>query len=98
MGKCEAAATISKEFGIGLSTTLKILTKYLNNHCVSSPKRTKSNRKSIWDQLDDFDKCAIWRLVHDFFHRNEIPTIDSLLKAVNDDEDLPTFSRTTLYR
>lgn len=33
-----------------------------------------------------------------FFFRNEIPTIDKVLRVVNDDADLPNFSRSTFYK
>lgn len=48
--------------------------------------------------IDDFDKNAIRRKVHQFFFRNEIPTVDSVLREVNADNDLPKFKRTTFYK
>lgn len=41
---------------------------------------------------------AIRRKVHTFFFNNELPTLDKILAAVNDDESLPDFSRSTLYK
>lgn len=36
--------------------------------------------------------------MHSFLINNELPTIDKLLQAVNEDEDLPNFRRTTFYK
>lgn len=41
---------------------------------------------------------AVRRKVHSFFARNEIPTLEKVLVAVNEDHDLPHFSRTNLWR
>ncbi|KAK8780642.1 hypothetical protein V5799_018017 [Amblyomma americanum] len=30
--------------------------------------------------------------------KREVPTLDSVLKAVNEDDDLPNFKKTTLWR
>ena len=35
--------------------------------------------------------------MHEFYFRNELPTINKVLKSVNDDTDLPTFKKRTFY-
>jgi len=47
--------------------------------------------------LDEADKHAIRRQMHNFF-LNETPTIDKVLKEVNDDAVLPSFKRSTFYK
>ncbi|CAK9834558.1 hypothetical protein ANTRET_LOCUS11073 [Anthophora retusa] len=63
---------------------------------ISSPKRTKI-RQQIVEKVDDFDKNVIRRIVHQFFHRNELP-IEKVLEVVNADPTLPNFKRTTFYK
>ena len=58
------------------------------------PKR----RCSLINKFDDMILSAIRRKVHQFFFANELPTLDKVLNEVNNDDDLPTVSRSTLYR
>lgn len=46
----------------------------------------------------ELDKYARRRKIHQFFFRNEFPTIDKVLKDVNEDPDLPSFRRRTVYK
>lgn len=67
---------------------------------LSTPKKSHS-QIGITDRLtkyDDFEKTAIRRKVHDYFFRNECPTLKQLLTDVNKkfwildgllDEDVP---------
>ncbi|XP_015929512.3 uncharacterized protein [Parasteatoda tepidariorum] len=82
--------------GVSTASVFRIIKEYKKDGILHSPKRTKP-RKTFLDDIDDFDKNAVRRKVHDFFRRNEIPTINKVLKAVNDDSDLPNFKRTTFY-
>jgi hypothetical protein len=45
----------------------------------------------------DFVRSGIRRKVHEFYFKNQPPTLNSLLAAVNNELDLPDFKRTTLY-
>jgi hypothetical protein len=83
--------------GVCKRTVYRILKENKEHHSLSSPKRTK-NRDSLLSNVDDFDRNAVRRKVHEFYFRNELPTIDKVLKVVNDDDDLPTFKRTTFYK
>lgn len=49
-------------------------------------------------KIDDFDKNAVRRKIHQFWFNCELPTLDKMLSVINEDESLPDFSRTTLYR
>lgn len=69
---------------------------------LSSPKKPKK-RKGIQvnDRLHTYDEntqAAIRRKVHGFFIQNMPPTLNTILAAVNADDDLPNFRRTTLHR
>ncbi|KAH9382805.1 hypothetical protein HPB48_023367 [Haemaphysalis longicornis] len=43
-------------------------------------------------------KHAIRLKVQSMYAKREIPTLDSVRKAVNEDDDLPNFTKTTLWR
>lgn len=86
----------SASTGVSTTTVYRVVAEYKRGE-FSSPKKSKK-RMTILDAVDDFDQTAIRRKVHEFFFKNEIPTIDKMLKAVNDDPDLPSFKRTTFYQ
>lgn len=83
--------------GTSDSSVYRVIREYKTTHELHSPKKTK-RRETIIDKIDDFDRNAIRKKVHEFYFRNELPTIDKVLKVVNEDDDLPNFSRSSLYR
>lgn len=93
----EARKVISKELGIGETTVSKTIAHYRQTKTVSSPNRTKIF-KNITSKVDEFDKCAIRRKIHQFWFNRELPVLDKILSVVNEDESLANFSRTSLYR
>ncbi|KAL3278355.1 hypothetical protein HHI36_013685 [Cryptolaemus montrouzieri] len=82
---------------VGVSKTSVYRQEGKENHSFSQP-RTYPKRVKIADSVTDFDKNLISRKVHQFFHRNELPTIDKILNEVNSDVDLPNFKRTTFRK
>ncbi|XP_050065224.1 uncharacterized protein LOC126554173 [Aphis gossypii] len=61
-------------------------------------EKTMSPKKEIFQEnIDDLDRNALRQKVHSFWLRKEIPTIDKILHAVNEDPALPDFKRTSLY-
>jgi hypothetical protein len=56
----------------------------------------KCQRKQRANNYDVFVKTAVWRKVHGFFFKNELPTMDKVLLCVNSDSDLSNFSRSRL--
>lgn len=63
-----------------------------------TPGKKRKRAKPVMDTCDSFTKSAIRSKVHNFFFRNEAPTLQKILTAVNDDSGLPSFKRTTLYK
>ncbi|KAH9368008.1 hypothetical protein HPB48_015458 [Haemaphysalis longicornis] len=66
-----------------------------------SPKRrsrdvTISSTRTV--KNDSFTVHAIRLKVQSMYAKREIPTLDSVRKAVNEDDDLPNFTKTTLWR
>jgi len=70
--------------------------EYQRTKTVSSPNKTKI-RVKISDKVEVFDKYAIMRKVHQFWHNREMPTLDKILVAVNEEADLPNISRLSLH-
>ncbi|KAL4090213.1 hypothetical protein QTP88_025112 [Uroleucon formosanum] len=94
----ELAQIISTETGIGQNSVQKTILDYKNTGVVKSPNRKKI-RLTIKEKIDDFEKNAVRRKVHNFWFKGEVPTLDKILKSVNEEEDISTtFSRTNLYR
>ncbi|XP_047106157.1 uncharacterized protein LOC124775364 [Schistocerca piceifrons] len=87
-----AAAT-----GVRRSSVYRVISEYKATHSLKSPKKGKLPQK-LSESVDDFDRNAIRRKVHDFFFRNELPTIKKVLTVVNEDADLRKFRRATFYK
>ncbi|XP_053995333.1 uncharacterized protein LOC128885358 [Hylaeus anthracinus] len=90
----QKAATIA---GVCKSTVYRVLREYKRTRTLSIPKEKRTYDRTI-DAIDDLDKNAIRRKVHEFYLKNEIPTADKVLKVVNDDNDVPNVNRTILYK
>lgn len=89
--------TVSNKTGVSCASVYNVIRDYKNSHTFAAPK-TNQNRKNSFDAIDDFDRNAIRRKIHNFFFKNEMPTLDKVLKEVNDDNDLPNFKRSTLHK
>ncbi|XP_074030460.1 uncharacterized protein isoform X16 [Leptinotarsa decemlineata] len=84
--------------GIAVSSVYKILKEYnSNNHTVLPPKKY-SRIRGVLDNIRDEDKNLIQRMVQSFYSRNETPTLDKVLHAVNECDDLPCFTRSTFSK
>ena len=93
----EVAVKVADIVGICRASVFNVLREYRMNHTFSEPI-TREHRKGIVTSLDEADKHAIRRKVHEFFFRNEIPTIDKVLEEVNGDTTLPNFKRSTFHK
>lgn len=51
----------------------------------------------MFGNIEELDRNAVRQKIHSFWLKNEQPTIDKILQAVNDDPGLPNFKRTVLY-
>lgn len=96
--KEEVLRTTATIMGVSRSTIIRIINEYKTTGELSSPPPNIPAHRKIIDDLDDFVLSAIRRKVHQFYYNNELPTIDKVLAAVNEDDDLPTFTRSTMYR
>nr|XP_034174313.1 uncharacterized protein LOC117601553 [Osmia lignaria] len=93
----EIRAMVSKTSGIGVSTITAVLAEYRKTGKVSSPTVTRT-KLGIFDKLNDEQKSKIRQYVHDFWQRQEVPTVKKTLELVNADPDLPTFTASSFRR
>lgn len=88
---------LQKTTGIGRITVERTISEYKKTHAVTSPN-SKRCKKSLFDKIDDLDRSGLRQKIHSIWLRRELPTIDKILTAVNEDPLLPNFKRTTLYK
>ena len=93
----ELIKIISQTTGVGRNTICSTISEYKKTGTITSPNKKKI-RPTINDKLDDFQKNAIRQIVHSFWHKREIPTLQKILVAVHQNEDLPDLPQTNLYR
>lgn len=93
----EIIETLSKSCGIGKMTIKNTLSQYRHTGSVTSPKKSRS-RKQLFDKLNDIELEGIRQKVHSFWQKQEQPTLDKVLQAVNDDPQLCNITRTSLHR
>lgn len=94
--KGEILKSTSQIMGTSAKTISRILNEYKNNNEVSTPIRSTPKHKII-ENLDEFTLSAIRRKIHQFYFNNDLPTVDKVMTAINNDSDLPSFSRSTTY-
>uniref|UniRef100_A0A2S2R642 Tc1-like transposase DDE domain-containing protein n=1 Tax=Sipha flava TaxID=143950 RepID=A0A2S2R642_9HEMI len=88
---------ISKMTGIGQRTVQNTLAEYRKDGVVTSPNKKKV-RPTIIEKVDEFDKNAIRQKIHNFWRNRQIPTVAKMLVAINEDDSLPSLSRTSFQR
>lgn len=88
---------ISTLTGIGRETIINTISEYRKTGHTSSPQR-KRIRTTLFHKIDDMDRNGIRQTIHSFWLRRELPTIDKILTAVNENPSLPNFKRTTLFK
>ncbi|CAI6374510.1 unnamed protein product [Macrosiphum euphorbiae] len=82
---------ISKSTGLGQRTVQITLSEYKNQGTVLSPNKKRKTPAVV-------DENAIRQLIHNFWRRREVPTITKILTAVNEDETLPNFKRSSFQK
>lgn len=72
----ECVDKVAEVLGISVRTVYSVLKEHKENDSESPKPPEKTGPKLTFkDKLDNFTFTAIRRIVHQFFHRNEIPTI-----------------------
>ncbi|CAK1548228.1 unnamed protein product [Leptosia nina] len=83
--------------GTSFRTVQRIIHEYKVTGKVTTPNRSKP-KYDIVGTLDDFILSAIRRKVNEFYLNKEHPTLDQITHAINNDDSLPSFSRSTVYK
>ncbi|XP_077516886.1 uncharacterized protein LOC144127819 [Amblyomma americanum] len=96
----EALSAASEDSGVSPRTAAKIKAERLCGPLASPKKRSRDVKISSSRTVknDSFKVHAIRLKVHSMYAKREVPTLDSVLTAVNEDDDLPNFKKTTLWR
>ncbi|KAL4092241.1 hypothetical protein QTP88_026775 [Uroleucon formosanum] len=81
--------SLSNDTGIGLTAIKNTIQDYRQKGIVCSPNKKKTS---------DLSKNVIRRKIHEFWYRREIPTLNKVFIAINEDPCLPTLSRTGLHQ
>ena len=76
-------ALTAQATGIFKQSIYRIITEKRSTGKLQKPRKRREEAKgkySRMNRIDDFTKCAIRRYVHNFFARNEMPTLKKLLQ------------------
>ncbi|XP_063382868.1 uncharacterized protein LOC134669294 [Cydia fagiglandana] len=95
--KTEIVQKTAEIVGVSTPTVYSVLKEYKTHGRVQSPP-PPATKPSLVNALDEIELGGIRRKVHQFYFANEIPSIDKMLDAVNSDESLPNFSRTSFFK
>ncbi|VEN61295.1 unnamed protein product, partial [Callosobruchus maculatus] len=74
---------VALKIGICKRSVYKVVREYRARHSFAA-LLTNQNRKRCIHLVNHGNTSTIRRKVHQFFFRNELPTIDNVLKEVND--------------
>lgn len=88
---------IASTAGVARSTVCRIIKEYRGTGMVTPSKRS-GGRPRLVAEFDEATKGAIRRVIHNFFHKNELPTLDKILREIKYRPDLPQMSRSSLYK
>ena len=78
-------------------TIYRTIKEYRQTGTVHPPKHS-GGRPSLQTLYDERVKFAVRQIVHSFFFKNELPTLDKILAEIKDHSDLPNISRSSLYK
>ena len=81
--------------GVPLRTLQRLSNGNSESKKIKSKKAKQSREK--FGKLDDFDLGVIRRLIHQFYLRNESPTLDKILKELKEKMDFP-YGRSRLHK
>ncbi|XP_057671857.1 uncharacterized protein LOC130903648 [Diorhabda carinulata] len=98
--KIKFTAVVSKivtTMGIAKSTVYRTIKEYRSTGTVVSPKHS-GGCPGLVKTFDETSKNIIRRIVHSFFLKNEIPTLNKILNEIKKNMDLQNVSHSSLYK
>lgn len=93
-GVAKIVETCSKMTGVGVSTIYR-LSREEKSGLVNAPRKSTGRKKIV---IEDDEETAIRRLTHSFYFEKQIPTLDKIMAEMQKDENIPSLSKTTLWR
>lgn len=78
-------------------SVFRILNEHTRMNEFQPPKRYQRQR-IVLDNVDDDTKSALRRLIHSFFEENEPPTLNKILALIQENDAIPDFKRTCLWK
>ncbi|XP_072397434.1 uncharacterized protein [Diabrotica undecimpunctata] len=90
-------AKIKQATGVANSTIYRTIKEYKQTGTVRCSKNI-GGQPSILATYDEKVKTSIRQIVHSFFFKNEMPTLNKILSEVNNRPDLPNMCRSLLYK
>lgn len=81
--------------GICEQTVYRILNEKKSSGTLSDPK---ISQQTVFEKFLVYEKNLIRLKVHKFFFRNEVPTVNKILNALNSHENLPNFKKNTFWK
>lgn len=76
--KTECVSKTAEILNISKTSVYRVLKEHKENENLTAPK-TPGRKLNFKDKLDDFTFSAIRRKVHEFFYRNESPSLDKVI-------------------
>ncbi|KAH7934877.1 hypothetical protein HPB52_001701 [Rhipicephalus sanguineus] len=95
---------VAEMLGVSESTVFKVRREAKassssgGNLSTPSRKRPRNAKRRRSTKYDSFTLCALRSCVHDFFRRNEIPTVEKITNEFSNRMDLPSLKRCTTKR
>ncbi|KAL4714164.1 hypothetical protein ACJJTC_008518 [Scirpophaga incertulas] len=86
-----------KAFTVTEKVMIRNAYKYVKNEISAQSEAFEVVEENEY-KIDEFTFSAKRRIVHQFFYRNEPPTITKILQVMNDDPEMPKISKDTLRK
>lgn len=83
--------------GVAKSTVFRTIKEYRETGNIASPKKL-GGRPGIVTRYNEEIKNSVRQIIHSFFYKNEMPTLNKILHEINSRPDLPKMCRSSLYR
>lgn len=94
----EIVKMVHKICSVGKGSVFKILKEKKTYGDFVDRKICRKRKKTIYSELSSSQRDGIRKKVHEYFGRNENPTLEKILNSVQADEMLPNFSKKTLHK
>lgn len=87
--------------GASEKSICRMRSEFHRNSVVKTPKKASTNKKEKYGRLTRLDAHTKWiirKTVHNFFARNEPPTVAKITAEINAMDDMEHFSKSRMYR